>query len=101
MAVTLDDSYLEWECLTVISKTDTFFVDSTKDSLKFVMLCNGNSCASTLLTFSTTLKMQYESMKIVSQRLFYEDHFKFFLGQKAGYMKHFVFLLLLGRQRLK
>ena len=74
------------------------FLDSSKVSLKCVLLHNGNKHASIPIGHSTTLKEQYKSIKIVLHKLAYEEHhwlicvdFKmvnFLLGQQAGYTKY-------------
>ena len=80
------------------------FLDSLKVSLKCVFLHNGNSYASIPIGHSTTLKEQYQSIKIVLQKLAYEQHqwhicvdfrmVNFLLGQQAGYTKFSYFLCL-------
>ena len=45
------------------------FIDSSKQSLKCVLLHNGNEFASVPLAHSTTLKEQYEAIKYVLEKI--------------------------------
>ena len=50
------------------------FVDSSKRSLKCVLLHNGNQYASGPLTHSTTMKENYEEIKAVLEKISYYEH---------------------------
>ena len=51
-------------------------VDSSRRSLKLVLLHNGNQCASASvpLARSTTMKEKYEEMKVVLENISYYEH---------------------------
>ena len=78
------------------------FIDSSKRSLKCVLLHNGNRYASIPVGHSVTLKESYENVKNVLETLKYNDHgwmicvdlkmMNFFLGQQGGYTKYPCFL---------
>ena len=80
------------------------FIDSSKRSLKCVLLHNGNRFASIPIAHSTKLKEEYDNIKTVLQRICYEEHqwsicvdlkmVKFFLGQQNGYTKYPCFMCL-------
>ena len=84
-------------------KTDwRLFIDSSKKSLKCVLLHNGNVYAAIPIGHSTTLKEKYEAIKKVLIKLCYSEHewklccdlkmVNFLLGQQAGYTKFPCFL---------
>ena len=50
------------------------FIDSSKRSLKCVLLHYGNGFASTPIAHSTKLKEEYDNIKTVLQRICYEEH---------------------------
>lgn len=89
-------------------KTDwRLFIDSSKKSLKCVLLHNGNVYAAIPIGHSTTLKEKYEAIKKVLIKLCYSDHewklccdlkmVNFLLGQQAGRLhKVSLFFMLLG-----
>jgi len=74
------------------------FIDSSKRSLKCVLLHSGNRFAFIPIAHSTNLKEEYDNIKMVLQRICYDEHqwsicvdFKilnFLLGQQSGYTKH-------------
>ena len=80
------------------------FIDSSKRSLKCVLLHNGNRFASTPIAHSTKLKEEYDNIKTVLQRICYEKHqwsicvdlkmVNFLFGQQTGYTKYFCFMCL-------
>ena len=80
------------------------FIDSSKRSLKCVLLHNGNEFASVPLAHSTRLEEQYEAIKYVLEKIKYNDHqwllcvdlkmVNFLLGQQSGYTKFPCFLCL-------
>ena len=51
-----------------------FFIDSSKRSLKAVLLHNGNKFASIPIAHSTKLKETYENLEIVLQKIKYSEH---------------------------
>ena len=80
------------------------FIDSSKRSLKCVLLHNGNKYASIPIGHSTQMKEEYSNVKAVLQHLNYEQHrwlicvdlkmVNFLLGQQSGYTKHPCFICL-------
>ena len=50
------------------------FIDSSKRSLKCVLLHNGNHFASVPIAHSTTLKEKYEAVKYVLEKIGYNQH---------------------------
>ena len=74
IATTSKTYFVKWEYLPTIHKSGTFFLDRSKVSLKCVLLHNRNSYASIIIGHSTTLKEQYQSIKIVSEKLANEEH---------------------------
>lgn len=80
------------------------FIDSSKRSLKCVLLHNGNKFASVPIGHSVVLKEHYESVKTVLSKLCYHEHkwkicvdlkmVNFLLGQQGGYVKFPCFLCL-------
>ena len=78
------------------------FIDSSKRSLKCVLLHNTNTYASIPIGHSTTLKEKYDAIKTVLQYVNYDDHqwvicvdlkmVNFLLGQQGGYTKYPCFL---------
>jgi hypothetical protein len=69
------------------------FIDSSKRSLKAVLLRNSNVLASIPLTHSTKLSDSYETLKLVLEKIKYHEH----EWQICGDLK--VIGLLLGQQR--
>lgn len=80
------------------------FIDSSKRSLKCVLLHNGNLYASVPLAHSTTLKEKYESVKYVLEKIRYDHHqwyicvdlkmVNILLGQQSGFTKYPCFLCM-------
>ena len=78
------------------------FIDSSKKSLKCVLLYNGNQYGSIPIEHSVTLKKNYESIKVVLERLKYCVHqwliyvdlkmVNFFLGKQGGHTKYLCLL---------
>ena len=78
------------------------FIDSSKRSLKCVLLHNGNKYGSVPIGHSVNLKEEYKNIKIVLERLQYHVHgwlicvdlkmVNFLLGQQGGYTKYPCFL---------
>ena len=91
-----------------ISKYDPsewrLFIDSSKKSLKCVLLHIGNLYGAIPIGHSVHLKEQYEHIKTVLQLLKYDEHkwiicvdlkmVNFLLGQQGGYTKYPCFLCL-------
>ena len=80
------------------------FIDSSKRSLKCVLLHNGNQFASVPIAHSTTLKKKYEAVKYVLEKIGY-DQYKWFiwvdlkmvnilLEQQCGFKKYPCFLCM-------
>ena len=87
------------------SPTDwRLFIDSSKRSLKAVLLHNSNVYPSIPIAHSVQMKEDRESVKILLELIQYNDHnwdvcgdFKmiaFLLGLQGGYTKHFCFVCL-------
>jgi hypothetical protein len=80
------------------------FIDSSKRSLKCVLLHNGNKYASIPIAHSTKLKEIYETIAFVVEKIKYHQHqwsvcvdlkmVNFLLGQQGGYTKYPCFLCL-------
>ena len=80
------------------------FLDSSKRSLKCVLLHNGNSHGSVPIGHSVHLKEEYGHIKKVLELLKYDDHnwiicvdlkmVNFLFGQQGGYTKYSCFLCL-------
>lgn len=80
------------------------FIDSSKRSLKCVLLHIGNKYAAVPIGHSTKLKEEYETIRLVLEKLKYRDHewvicvdlkmVNFLLGQQSGYTKFPCFLCL-------
>ena len=80
------------------------FIDSSKRSLKCVLLHNGNQFASVPIAHSTTLKEKDEAVKYVLEKIGYYQHkwficvdlkiAKFLLGQLSGFTKYQCFLCM-------
>jgi len=80
------------------------FIDSSKRSLKCVLLHNGNQFASVPLAHSTKLKEKYEAVKYVLEIIRYDQHkwiicvdlkmVNFLLGQQSGFTKYPCFLCM-------
>ena len=85
-------------------KIDVFFIDSSKRSLKFVLLLNGNSYGSVPFGHSTTFKEKYDEIKFVLEKISYKQHqwiicvrlklIGFLLELQNGYAKLPYFLCL-------
>ena len=80
------------------------FIDSSKRSLKCVLLHNGNKFAPVPIGHSTSLKEVYQNIKFVLEKISYASHswiicvdlkmVNFLLGQQSGYTKYPCFLCL-------
>jgi hypothetical protein len=80
------------------------FIDSSKASLKAVLLYNGNEKPSIPVAHATGLNETYESMKLLLRLVKYKDHtwnicgdlkvVSLLLGLQLGYTKHMCFLCL-------
>ena len=80
------------------------FIDSSKQSLKCVLLHNGNQFASVPLAHLTTLKEKYEAVKYVLEKICYDQHewlicvdlkkVNFLLGQQSSFTKYPCFLCM-------
>ena len=74
------------------------FIDSSKRSLKCVLLHNGNQFASVPITHSTTLKEKYEAVKYVLKKIGFIcvdlKMVNFLLGQQSGFTKYPCFLCM-------
>lgn len=80
------------------------FLDSSKASLKCVLLHNGNEHGSIPLGHSVSLREDYEAVSLALTKIKYEVHqwpicvdlkmVSILLGQQAGYTKHPCFLCL-------
>ena len=80
------------------------FIDSSKRSLKCVLLHNGNKYASVPIGHSIHMKEKYEEIKTVIKLIKYNEHYwiicvdlkmvNFLLGQQSGYTKYPCFLCL-------
>ena len=80
------------------------FIDSSKRSLKVVLLHNGNKFGSIPLAHSVTLREKYENVNLVLQLISYDQHkwiicvdlkmVCFLLGQQSGYTKYPCFLCM-------
>ena len=80
------------------------FIDSSKRSLKFVLLHNRNKLASAPIGHSIQMKKTYENMKTVLDRIKYTEHewvicgdlkvLSMLLGQQGGNTKYPCFLCL-------
>lgn len=73
------------------------FIDSSKTSLKIVLLHNGNQYSSIPIGHSVHMKEQYENLAIILAKIRYEDHqwlvcgdlkiISMILGQQGGFTK--------------
>ena len=80
------------------------FIDSSKRSLKCVLLHSDNQFASVPLAHSTTLKEKYEAVKYVLEKIRYDQHewyicvdlkmVNFPLGQQSGFTNYPCFLYM-------
>ena len=80
------------------------FIDSSKRSLKCVLLHNGNKLASIPIGHSVQMKETYENIKTILDRIKYAEHdwvicgdlkvLSMLLGQQSGYTKYSYFLCL-------
>lgn len=78
------------------------FIDSSKTSLKAVLLHNGNKYAAVPLAHSTTLRESYKNLKFLLETIKYSEHdwlicgdlkmINIILGQQSGYTKYPCFL---------
>ena len=72
------------------------FINSSKQSLKCILLHNGNQYTSVSISHSTKLKEEYNNIKQVLEKLKYHEHqwlicidlktINFLLGQQSGYV---------------
>ena len=80
------------------------FIDSSKRSLKCVLILNGNQYASVLIGHSTKLKKGYNNIELLLEKLKYHEHrwlicidlkmINFLLHQQSGYTKNPCFMSL-------
>lgn len=80
------------------------FIDSSKRSLKCVLLHNGNKYGSIPIAHSTQMKEEYDTIALVLKNIKYHEHqwvicvdlkmVNFLLGQQSGYTKYPCFLCL-------
>lgn len=80
------------------------FIDSSKRSLKCVLLHNGNKYACVPIGHTTKLKEEYQNIKMVLEKISYAQHqwpvcvdlkmVNFLLGQQGGYTKYPCFICL-------
>jgi hypothetical protein len=80
------------------------FIDSSKSSLKAVLLFNGNTKPSIPVVHAVEMKETYETMQILLQLIKYDEHrwnicgdlkvIGLLLGMQSGYTKHCCFLCL-------
>lgn len=80
------------------------FIDSSKRSLKCVLLHNGNKLGSLPIAHSTKVKEEYPVVSLVLDKIKYKEHnwvlcvdlkmVNFLLGQQSGYTKYPCFLCL-------
>lgn len=80
------------------------FIDSSKRSLKCVLLHNGNKYGSIPIAHSTKMKEEYNTIALVLEKIKYHEHqwvicvdlkmVNFLLGQQGGYTKYPCFLCL-------
>ena len=79
-------------------------VDSSKQTVKCVLLHNASTYAGVPIGHSVTLKESYSTIQMVLQKLYYNEHkwaicvdskmVNILLGQQAGYVKYLCFLCL-------
>ena len=88
------------------SPTDgRLFIDSSKRSLKCVLLHNGNKYGSIHIAHLIKMKKEYETVAFILKKINYPEHnwqicvdlkmVNFLLGQQGGYTKYPCFLCLL------
>lgn len=80
------------------------FIDSSKRSLKWILLHNGNKYAGVPIAHSTKLKEEYFNISLVLNKIKYNDHkwqicvdlkmVNILLGQQSGYTKFPCFICL-------
>lgn len=80
------------------------FIDSSKRSLKCILLHNGNEYAGVPIAHSTKLKEEYDNISLVLNKIKYNDHkwkicvdlkmVNILLGQQSGYTKFPCFICL-------
>ena len=80
------------------------FIDSSKRSLKVMLLHNRNEYATIPIAYSTTLEEDYDTMKLLIEKIKYSDHnwqvcgdlkvLTILLGQQSGFTKYPCFLCL-------
>ncbi|KAI6648298.1 hypothetical protein LOD99_12107 [Oopsacas minuta] len=83
------------------------FIESSKRSLKCVLLHNGNIFGSIPIGYSVKLKEEYNNVKEILEIIKYSAHdwvicvdlkmVNFLLGQQSGFTKYLCFLCLLGQ----
>lgn len=83
---------------------ETCIIDSSKRSLKAVLVHNGNQFASITPAHSITLKEKYEAVKYLLETICYCQHewmicvdlkmVNFLLGQQSGFTKYPCFLCM-------
>jgi hypothetical protein len=80
------------------------FINSSKRSLKCVLLNNGNKFDSVPIGHSTRMREEYKAISLVLEKINYQEHqwvifvdlnmVNFLLGQQSGYTKYPCFLCL-------
>jgi len=95
---------MEHELHSTVLENLLSFIDSSKHSLKCVLLHNGNKYGSIPIAHSTKLKEEYDTIAFVMKKIKYHEHqwvidvylkmVNFLLGQHGGYAKYPCFLCL-------
>ena len=85
-----------------------FFIDSSKASIKCVLLHNGNRYASIPIGHSVHLKETYENMKLLLTKIKYDEHkwmlcgdlkvLSMLLGQQEGVYQIPMLFVFMGQQ---
>ena len=70
----MSGDFLSRTIQTYVPKDWGLFVDSSRRSLKRMLLHNGNQCASVPLAHSITMKKKYEEIKVVLEKFSYYEH---------------------------
>lgn len=87
------------------------FIDSSKTSLKVVLLNNGNFYAPIPIGYSSSLKENYETLELIIEKIEYKKHnwavcgdlkiISMILGQQGGYTKNPCFMCTFDSRDLK
>ena len=80
------------------------YIDSSKRSLKRVLLHNGNKLGSLPIAHSTEVKEEYPTIALVMNKIKYDEHkwvicvdlkmVNFLVGQQGGYTKYPCFMFM-------